>query len=115
MAANGIFDVISGTSTGGLMMCMLLNLVVDECIEQYKRLHHGIWRMPDAAEEKVPFERKIPPFAPFLGQGQLFTPRLIPLSWCNTAPSRYSGDCGWLDKRDLTLKSVAPSQLLFNF
>lgn len=41
-----VFDVIVGTSTGGLIALMLvkLNLSIDECIDQYKLLSRAIFR-----------------------------------------------------------------------
>ena len=43
-----VFDVIVGTSTGGLIALMLvkLNLNVDQCIAEYKKLSRAIFSKP---------------------------------------------------------------------
>lgn len=50
MLPKDAFDVIVGTSTGGLIALMIvkLNLDVDQCIDQYKKLSRKIFGKPNA-------------------------------------------------------------------
>lgn len=50
MRPKDVFDVIVGTSTGGLIALMMvkLDLDVDECIDQYQRLSRQIFSKPNS-------------------------------------------------------------------
>jgi hypothetical protein len=50
MRPKDVFDVIVGTSTGGLIALMMvkLDLDVDECIDQYRRLSQQIFGKPNS-------------------------------------------------------------------